>query len=106
MSTLAEIQQNLSFLNTGQNQVSGLIVMRLDDHGRNYGGAHHIVVYFNAANTQTTYADTTLQGMKLHLHPVQLSSSDATVRQSTFDPKTGTASIPALTTAVFVEDQE
>ena len=106
MSSLGEIQQNLSFLNTGQTQTAGLIVMRLDDHGHNYGGAHHLVVYFNAANTQTTYADTTLQGMKLHLHPVQMGSSDTTVRQSTFDPKTGTASIPALTTAVFVEDQE
>ncbi len=106
MPSFDEIQQNLSFLNTGQNQIAGLIVMRLDDHGHNYGGAHHIVVYFNAANAQTTYTDPTLSGLKLHLHPVQLLSSDATVRQSTFDPKTGTAIIPALTTAVFVDDTE
>ena len=106
MTTLAEIQQNLSFLNTGQNQTAGLIVMRLDDHGHNYGGAHHLLVFFNAANTATTYTDTTLQGLKLHLHPVQLSSGDATVRQSSFDGKVGTATIPALTTAVFVDDQE
>ncbi|MGI4826989.1 MAG: pullulanase-type alpha-1,6-glucosidase [Janthinobacterium lividum] len=106
MATLAEIQQNLSFLNTGQNQTAGLIVMRLDDHGHNYGGAHHLVVYFNAANVTTTYTDGTLQGLKLHLHPVQLTSADTVVRQSTFDPKTGTATIPALTTAVFISDQE
>lgn len=105
MATLAEVQENLSFLNTGQNQTAGLIVMRLDDHGKNYGGAHHLVVYFNAANAQTTYTDASLEGLKLHLHPVQLISSDAIARQSTFDPKTGTASIPALTTAVFVADQ-
>ena len=106
MSSFDEIQQNLSFLNTGQDQVAGLIVMRLDDHGHNYGGAHHLVVYFNAANAQVTYTNAVLEGMKLHLHPVQLASSDVTVHQATFDPKTGTASIPALTTAVFVEDQE
>ena len=106
LATLAEIQQNLSFLNTGQNQTAGLIVMRLDDHGHKYGGAHHLVVFFNAATTQTAYTAATLQGMKLHLHAVQLSSADATVRQSSFDPKTGTATIPALTTAVFVDDQE
>ena len=106
LATLAEVQENLSFLNTGQNQTAGLIVMRLDDHGKNYGGAHHIVVYFNAANAVTTYTDASLEGLKLHLHPVQSISSDAIVRQSTFDPKTGTASIPALTTAVFVADQQ
>ncbi len=106
MATLAEIQQNLSFLNTGQNQTAGLIVMRLDDHGHNYGGAHHLVVFFNAANTSITYSNATLEGMKLHLHPVQLTSADTTVRQSSFDQKTGTATIPALTTAVFVDDQE
>ena len=106
MASLAEIQQNLTFLNTGQNQTAGLIVMRLDDHGHNYGGAHHLVVFFNAANVTTTYTNAALEGLKLHLHPVQLTSADTTVRQSTFDAKTGTATIPALTTAVFVEDQE
>ncbi len=106
MASLAEIQKNLSFLNTGQNQTAGLIVMRLDDHGQNYGGAHHLVVFFNAANTETVYTDATLQGMKLHLHPVQLTSADAIVRQSSFDQKTGTATVPALTTAVFVDEQE
>ncbi len=106
MSSLAEIQANLTFLNTGQTQTAGLIVMRLDDHGRNYGGARHVVVYFNAANAETTYTDATLEGMKLHLHPVQAASSDSTVRQSTFNAKTGTATIPALTSAVFVSDQE
>ena len=106
MSTLEEIQNNLSFLNTGQSQIPGLIVMRLDDRGQNYGGAHHILVFFNAANTDTTYTDAALAGLKLHLHPVQLGSSDKMVRRSAFDPKTGTAVIPALTTAVFVGEQE
>ena len=106
LATLAEIQANLTFLNTGQNQTAGLIVMRLDDHGHNYGGAHHVVVYFNAANTEVTYTDAALEGLKLHLHPVQTTSSDTVVRQATFNSKTGSALIPALTTAVFISDQE
>ncbi len=106
MSTLEEIQSNLSFLNTGQKQIPGLIVMKLDDHGRNYGGAHHLVVFFNASNAQVTFTDAALAGMPLHLHPVQQQSSDNIVTKAVFDRKQGTASIPALTTAVFVSDRE
>jgi pullulanase len=47
-----------------------------------------------------------LEGLALHLHPVQRSSSDPATRQSTFNSKEGTASVPALTTAVFVAESE
>jgi pullulanase len=40
------------------------------------------------------------------LHPVQRKSSDPTTRQSTFNSKAGTATVPALTTAVFVAETE
>jgi pullulanase len=106
MQTLAEVQSNLTFLNTGQTQIPGLIVERLDDHGSNYGRYHHIVVFFNAANTQVTFTDPSLQGMHLHLHPIQQGSSDATVKHSTFNSQQGASTIPALTTAVFVSDSE
>ncbi len=106
MTTAAEIQTNLSFLNTGQNQIPGLIVMKLDDHGRSYSGAHHVVVFFNAGIAPVTFTDASLQGAALHLDPVQQVGADATVRQSTFNPQSGTAVIPALTTAVFVGDKE
>ena len=106
MGTLEEIQSNLTFLNTGQSQIPGLIVMKLDDHGRNYGGAHHIVVFFNASNAEVSMTDASLVGMQLQLHPVQQSSSDATVRKSSFNSRAGKATIPALTTAVFVSDRE
>ena len=106
MATSAEVQANLSFLNTGPNQTPGLIVMKLDDHGRNYGGAHHLIVFFNAANAEVKFTDVTLEGLQLHLHPVQQRSSDTMVRQAAFDPKLGSATVPALTTAVFVSDEE
>ncbi len=95
MSTFEQVQQNLSFLNTGANQIPGLIVMKLDSSGR------HIVVIFNATNSSVTFTDSRLQGLSLHLHPVQQHSADPATRQSTFNSQQGSATVPALTTAVF-----
>jgi pullulanase len=106
MPTFEQVQQNLAFLNTGQSQTPGLIVMKLDANGRNYGPYKHIVVVFNATNQQAAFSDSQLQGLRLHLHPIQQHSSDALTRQSTFDPKTGTATVAGLTTAVFVSESE
>jgi pullulanase len=106
MLTFAEVQQNLTFLNTGPSQIPGVIVMKLDANRGHYGPYKHILVIFNATNRQLTFTDTSLQGLHLHLHPVQQSSSDPLTRQSTFSPKGGSATISALTTAVFVSEAE
>lgn len=76
--------------------------MRLDGNGGNYGPYQRILVVFNATNEQVTFSDASLQRLRLRLHPVQRSSSDAVTRQSSFDSKSGTATVGALTTAVFV----
>ena len=104
MATLPEIQQNLTFLNTGSSQVPGLIVMKLDSNGGHYGSYQHIVVLFNATNAQVSFTDSQLRGLKLHLHPEQRNSADPVTRQSTFNSQQGTATVPALTTAVFVSE--
>ena len=104
MATLGEIQQNLTFLNTGPSQVPGLIVMKLDANGGNYGMYQHILVVFNATNAQVNFTNSGLQGIPFHLHMVQKQSSDPATRQSSFNLKTGTATVPALTTAVFVSE--
>src|SRR5271170_6173788 len=106
MATFEEVQRNLNFLNTGQNQTPGLIVMKLDANGGNYGIYKHILVIFNATNAAVTFTDSRLQGLALHLHPVQRNSSGPTTRQSTFNSKEGTATVPALTTAIFVAETE
>ena len=106
MPTLEEVQKNLTFLNTGQSQIPGLIVMKLDANGSDYGIYKHIVVIFNATNAQITFTDNRLQGLKLHLHPIQRNSSDPITRESTFNSKQGNAVVPALTTAVFVAEIE
>ena len=102
MPTFQEVQQNLTFLNTGPNQIPGVIVMTLDSNGGHYGPVKHILVIFNATSQQVTFVDASLQGLHLRLHPVQQNSSDPVTQQSTFDSGKGAATVPALTTAVFV----
>jgi pullulanase len=106
MPTFEQVQQNLTFLNTGPSQTPGLIVMKLDANGRNYGAYKHVVVVFNATNGQVAFTDGRLEGLRLHLHPVQQNSSDPATRQSTFNSKQGTVTVAALTTAVFVSETE
>lgn len=106
MPTFDEVQLNLSFLNSGPNQIPGLIVMKLDANGGDYGNYQHTLVVFNATNQPVTFTDASLQGIHFHLHPVQLGSSDMLTRQSTFDSERAAATIAGLTTAVFVSEAD
>jgi pullulanase len=100
MATELEIQRELKFLNTGSAQIPGMIVMELKNPPSGLPG--QIVVIFNATNQQQAFTSPALVGLSLHLHPVQVNSADPVARTSTFNGKTGTATVPALTTAVFV----
>jgi pullulanase len=102
LASFDQVQQNLSFLNEGQNQTPGLIVMKLDANDYHHEGYQHILVIFNANNSPVTFTDSRLQRLKLRLHPVQQHSNDPATRQSTFDSHQGSATVPALTTAIFV----
>jgi pullulanase len=106
MATFEDVQQNLTFLNTGTNQTPGLIVMKLDANGGNYGRYQHVVVVFNATDAPVTFTNGSLQGLGLTLHPVERNSSDPVTRESTFNSKAGSVTVPGLTTAVFVDGKE
>lgn len=106
MSSLQQVQQNLTFLNTGPNQTPGLIVMKIDANTGTYQGYQHVLVVFNATNAPVTFMDSRLQGLNLSLHPVQQNSSDPATQQSAFNSLQGSATVPALTTAVFVTGVE
>ena len=89
-------------------QKNGLIVMRIDATGsdnRACGDQRfgHVVVLVNANKVSQTYAIANLAGSGMHLHPRHLSGLDSTVRGATFDNGTGTFTVPARTTAVFVQ---
>jgi len=104
LSTLAQVQTSLHFLNTGPSQIPGVIVMTLNGKAGECGQYNQILVVFNATTAAVNFQYNSLKGMDLRLHPTQANSADSVTRQSSFNRVTGTASVPALTTAVFVSD--
>jgi hypothetical protein len=74
--------------------------------GANYPGARYksVVVLFNVDKVAKTIAIPELKGRKLQLHRIQRNGSDEVVKASSYDNGSGTFSIPARTTAVFVQD--
>ena len=108
MSTAAEIQNNLTFLNNGPDQIPGVIVMKLsapDSKSYVCEGYRQILVVFNGTTSEQNYSVATTAGQRWSLHSIQQHSGDAVVRTSSFKSKTGTFTVPALTTAVFVVEQ-
>lgn len=100
LQTADEIQQNVSFLNTGPNQVPGIIVMELvNSSGLEAEPYSQIVVVFNPTNEAIDYAAEGYEGLDMMLHPIQQESIDEVVRTASFAD--GTFSVPAYTTAVF-----
>lgn len=107
MQTAEDIAARLRFLNTGPEQIPGLIVMQLMDFQAVELDPQHqqIIVLFNARPEAVTFTDPEQQGLALELHPLQQNSADPEVKAATFDPATGAFSVPGRTTAVFVMKQ-
>jgi pullulanase len=109
LRTEAEVSAQLEFLNTGPSQIPGLIVMALHDPGRALDAGRaadpsqgDIVVLFNATDDPQVFTAASYAGHHFALHPVQQASTDPVVQTSTYERATGTFSVPARTTAVFV----
>jgi pullulanase-type alpha-1,6-glucosidase len=98
LGSLAEIQKRLSF----PASADGVITMNIDASGVDRRWKSITVVY-NATPVAHTQAMTSLAGKPVTLHPVQAASDDPWVKQSAFDPTTGTLTVPARTVAVFVQ---
>jgi pullulanase-type alpha-1,6-glucosidase len=103
----AEVSDRLTFANNGPNQIPGLIVMRISDtDGADLDpNARSIVVVFNASDTEQTIAVAGAAHKHYKLHDIQQKSSDKTVGKSKFKLSNGSFTVPARTTAVFVEAQ-
>jgi hypothetical protein len=102
LRTAEQIQRALTFLNTGPEQIPGLIVMRLSNVDGLDETYNDIVVLFNARPDAVNFADASLVDMDYSLHPIQQGSVDELVRQATFASATGAFSVSGRTTAVFV----
>jgi pullulanase-type alpha-1,6-glucosidase len=98
-----DIKKSVSFYNAGPDQVPGLIVERITNPNPFCFPVSQAVVLVNATPQAQTFSDPAFRNQKLQLHPVQALSSDSVVRTSTFKKGTGTFTVPARTTAVFIQ---
>jgi pullulanase/glycogen debranching enzyme len=102
-----DVIERLKFHNVGPDQVPGVIVMSIDgsDPGK-YAGAQYksVVVVFNVDKAAKMITVPELKGRKLQLHRIQQNGSDEVVKASSFMSASGSFSIPARTTAVFVQN--
>ena len=97
-----DISKSVTFFNNGPDQVPGLIVERIRNTGRSCFPASQAVVLVNATPQTQTFTEATFKRQPLILHPLQAVSGDPVVRNSKFQRSTGTFTIPARTTAVFI----
>ncbi len=96
------VQNQLTFHNTGTEQVPGVIVMELSGNGSDTQGDYErILVAFNATDEVQRLDLPDLSDATMQLHPVQQASADERVKDSSLGA--GSLSVPARTTAVFVE---
>ncbi|MFE9463630.1 pullulanase-type alpha-1,6-glucosidase [Streptomyces virginiae] len=91
LATAEAVRSRLAFPLSGREETPGVITMTLGD----------LVVVFNATPTAQPQRVTALAGTGYRLHPVQAAGSDATVKQSAYDVRTGEFTVPARTVAVF-----
>lgn len=101
LGSLAEVQRRLTFPPGGACEIPGVLTMHLDTSGLDPRWTS-VTVVFNATPETQARAVAALEGAEVTLHPVQTACDDPVVKQSAFDPGTGTLSVPARTVAVFV----
>ncbi|MFA0079657.1 pullulanase-type alpha-1,6-glucosidase [Vibrio artabrorum] len=105
LDTAEEVIKRVDFHNVGENQIEGLIVMSIDDGittGEDLDPANDaIVAVINSTHQPQSFKITGATGFTLH--DVQQNSADNKVKGASF--AAGTFTVPALTTAVFVQAQ-
>ena len=106
LKSAKDVMARVTFHNTGTGQVPGVIAMGISDVG---GGLPdidpdyaRIVVLFNATTTEQSFLDDAWADGDFVLHPI-LAECDDRVSESLFEA--GAFTVPARTTAVFVEPQ-
>ncbi|MDF2152839.1 pullulanase-type alpha-1,6-glucosidase [Vibrio sp. CAU 1672] len=105
LDTAEQINSRIDFHNTGEDQVSGVIVMSVDD-GVGVddldSNVDAVVIVVNSTVHQQVMPVAGAEGFTLH--DVQQQSADAIVQTASFAD--GKFTVPALTTAVFVKKQD
>ncbi|MFJ9419266.1 pullulanase-type alpha-1,6-glucosidase [Streptomyces sp. NPDC101227] len=91
LPTTADVQSALSFPLSGTHETPGVITMHLG----------HLVVIFNATPHRQTQQLPTTAGTPYTLHPRQAHGSDPVVKSASYQPSSGTFTVPPRTVAVF-----
>ncbi|MFS1522935.1 pullulanase-type alpha-1,6-glucosidase [Microbulbifer sp. 2304DJ12-6] len=98
------VAAHVHFLNTGPDQIPGLIVMALSDAEGSFDPRfERIVVLFNGDDDTVAFASDTLRGLPLRPHPRQRRSVDPRLQRASFNRHNGSFTLPGRTTAVFVQ---
>jgi hypothetical protein len=63
-----------------------------------------LIVFFNAAAGEITFAEASLVDKDIRLHPIQAASVDERVRAARYNREAGVFNVPGRTTAVFIVD--
>ncbi|HWN66539.1 MAG TPA: pullulanase-type alpha-1,6-glucosidase [Haliangium sp.] len=111
LQTGAEVKTRVDFHNVGPDQKAGLIVMTITDGA--CAGAdldpdkNNVAVLINATDATATFAiaGTALEGTQWSLHRVIEEGTDPSRSQMSFSSTLGVFSVPARSTAVFVDIQ-
>jgi pullulanase/glycogen debranching enzyme len=106
MPSAAEIRRRLRFFNTGSTQNPTVVAASLNGEGYPGAGFRSISYFINVDKIGHTVTDEQAAGKAMRLHPVFLApnAADKRATQASFDPATGSYSIPPRTAVVFVED--
>jgi pullulanase len=105
LPSAAEIRRRLRFFNTGSTQNPTVIAAHLDGEAYPGAGFKGISYFINVDKVGHTVTDDQAAGKTMRLHPVFLApgAADKRASQASFDPTTGSFSIPPRTAVVFVE---
>ena len=103
LQTAQDVEDRLTFYNNGPDQLPGLIVMGLSDAADPDldPAREQVVVLINANDETQTFTDASLAGMDLALNATQANGVDDVVKTASYDPASGSFTVPGRTAAVF-----
>ncbi len=104
LRTTEDIVQRLSFPNSGPEQVSTVLMGRVDGSGYPAAQFKELVYLINVDTVERVVTVAALQGKSLVLHPVhtRADAADTRAREATFSAGSGSFKVPARTAVVFV----
>lgn len=104
LRTAQDVIERVKFYNVGPAQVAGVIAMHIDGVGYQRAKYKSVTVLINVDKVARTVTIPELKWRKFDLHKVQLKSrGDQLTKTAHYNGSGGVFSIPARTTAVFVE---